>query len=57
MKAECEWEQFTRTGKIADYLKFKSEEGKAEKRERAGEQLYAGFRYSDGNGNQNDTCR
>ncbi len=57
MKAECEWEQFTRTGKIADYLKFKSEEGKAEKKERAGEQLYAGFRYSDGNGNQNDTCR
>ena len=62
MKAKYEWEQFTRTGKITDYLTFKVKEVKAEdigeeKREQAGEQMYAGFRYSDGNGNQNDTCR
>ena len=57
MKAECEWEQFTRTGKIEDYLTFKAREADEEKVERAGEQFYAGFRYSDRNGNQNDTCR
>lgn len=57
MKAECEWEQFTRTGRIADYLAFKAKEEQPEKEVRAGEQFYAGFRYSDGNGNQNDTCR
>ena len=56
MKAECEWEQFTRTGAVADYLIFRDQEAQQERKERAGEQIYAGFRCSDRNGNQNDTC-
>lgn len=68
MKAECEWERFTRTGRIADYLMFKAKEetpeqrtaeakAQPEERKRAGEKFYAGFRYRDGNGNQDDTGR
>ena len=57
MKAESEWERFTCSGRVSDYLAFKDEEAKEKARERAGEQIYAGFRDSDGNGDQNDTCR
>lgn len=56
MKAEGEWERFTCSGRISDYLEFKRRET-SESAERAGEQMYAGFRDSDGNGDQNDTCR
>lgn len=61
MKAECEWERFTRTGRVEDYLTFKAKEDAPEQRERpeedphgylrAGERIYAGFRDRDGNGN------
>lgn len=57
MRAECEWKRFTRSGRITDYLSFKEKEAEAEREQEAGEQFYAGFRYSDRNGDQNDTCR
>lgn len=66
MKAKCEWERFTRTGRIEDYLSFKAKEGQPEEaskeertsgKKRAGEWAYAGFRDRYGNGDQNDTCR
>lgn len=57
MKAESEWERFTCSGRITDYLAFKDKEAAEEDGNRAGEQFYAGFRRSDGNGDQNDTCR
>lgn len=57
MRAECEWERFTRSGRIEDYLSFKEKETSAEREQEAGEQFYAGFRYRDRNGDQNDTCR
>lgn len=57
MKAESEWERFTCSGRVSDYLAFKDEEAKEKARGRAGEQIYAGFRDSDGNGDQNDTCK
>lgn len=57
MKAEGEWERFTCSGQISDYLEFKRRETLESAAERAGEQMYAGFRDSDWNGDQNDTCR
>lgn len=57
MRAECEWERFTRSGRIEDYLSFKEKETSAEREQEAGERFYAGFRYRDRNGDQNDTCR
>ncbi len=57
MKAESEWERFTCSGKITDYLAFKDREAVERAGDRAGEKIYAGFRRSNGNGNQNDACR
>lgn len=57
MKAEGEWERFTCSGKISDYLAFKDKEAREKAADRAGEQFYAGFRGSNGNGDQDDTCR
>lgn len=57
MKAEGEWERFTCSGRILDYLEFKRRETLESVPERTGERTYAGFRDSDGNGDQNDTCR
>ena len=57
MKAECEWERFTSSGRIADYLAFKDKEAREREPERVGEQFYAGFCSSDRNRNQNNSCR
>ena len=57
MKAECEWERFASSGRIADYLAFKDKEASEKGPERTGERLYAGLRNSDGNRNQNGSCR
>ncbi len=57
MKAEGEWERFTCSGRIEDYLAFKDKEAEEQAADRMGEGLYAGFRAGDGNGDQNDTCR
>ncbi len=58
MKAEGEWERFVCSGRVQDYLDFKARETAGEAAEdRQGERLYAGFRGSDRDGNQNDTCR
>ena len=57
MKAECEWERFTSSGRIADYLAFKDKEAREREPERAGEQFYAGFCSSDRKRNQNNSCR
>ena len=56
MNAEKEREQFMSTGRVSDYLCYKNRENEEQNRQ-AGEQLYAGFRNCNGDGNQNDTCR
>ncbi len=57
MKAEGEWERFTCSGRISDYLLFKDKEARETAADRAGDKLYAGVHSSDGNGFKNDTCR
>ncbi len=58
MKAEGEWERFVCSGRVQDYLDFKAKETAGETAgNRQGERLYAGFRSSDRDGDQNDTCR
>ena len=56
MRAE-EWERFTCSGKVTDYLEFKDKETAQKAGGRAGEQYYAGVYCRDRDGNQDDACR
>ncbi|WWR14827.1 hypothetical protein V1224_09985 [Lachnospiraceae bacterium JLR.KK008] len=57
MRAEEEWERFTCSGKVTDYLEFKDKETAQKAGGRAGEQYYAGVYCRDRDGNQDDACR
>ncbi len=55
MKAEGEWERFTCSGSISDYLLFKDQEAREDAADRTGEKCHAGFCSSNGHGFKDNT--
>ena len=57
MKADGEWERFTCSGSVSDYLIFKDQETREKAGDKMGDTLYAGFCSGNGHGVKDDTCR